>query len=47
MEVSGSDWNKVRWKVVEDHVVGEGNEYDETGLLGLVLICLMKIKGGG
>ena len=34
VEVSGSDRKKVLWEVVDDHVVGEGKEYDEMGLCG-------------
>ena len=27
-EVSGSDWNKVMWEVVDNHIVEEEKEHD-------------------
>ena len=34
-EVSGFDWKKVIWEVVEDHVVEEEKKNDEIGLRGI------------
>ena len=35
VEVSGFDWKKVIWEVVEDHVVEEEKKNDEIGLRGI------------
>ena len=32
MEVVGFDLNKVIWEVIDDHIVEEENDHDETGL---------------
>ena len=46
MEVSGYDGKKVVLKVVDDHVVEEGQEHDEIGLRGFYFYLLMKTRRG-
>ena len=36
MEVLDSDWKKVLWEVVDDHVTEEPTENDDVGLQGFI-----------